>query len=765
LSGAYRPPGPSFGHIFAQPNRFTPTFGGFDIRSIAITFQAVAASGNSFIFRALTFQRHLLTACGTAIVVLALLVPTFAVTRVDLDQDWQFRTDPASQGERDGWQSHVPTQTTSVSVPHTWNLGKHDGYVGKAWYFRSFGMPVDVHDLHVELHFGATFYRSRVWLNGVEIGTHEGGYTAYSFDITPHLQRENFLAVEVDNQISAETIPGLAMRGAPDAWYDWWDCGGIVRDVWLTLDGPIQVHRQQLRPEIQGDQAVVHDRVFLLNALPQKTEVSLSVTAIDADNRRVATTQSKVLLSPGISAHAVLVSVPHPSLWGLDHPSIYRMQVQLKNEKGSLLDQQSETFGVRKIEIRNDHLLINGERVRLTGIARHEDSVWEGLAETEGTMRRDYDDMKSLDVTLTRPVHYPQNPFILDYADRHGILLIPEIPVWQFSEAQLKDPKVIALAKQQIREMIEESGNHPSIFGWSVCNESDMSTPGGIAYFREMRDFIRKLDPDRFVSYADDHLPKLERAEDSAANDADFVMMNQYFGSWHGPREALGPALDKVHGLFPNKMIIISEFGFAGLFAKKPEDADPMRVEIIEEQMPELAKRDWIAGAILWCYQDYRSRRNLRPGQQESIVEHGLVDAYRQRKPSYYVWKDLNAPATMNVHFNTGQDNSFSFTITVSPNSITQLPSYPLHGYSLNWELCRDDGTLAAHGSKQLGDTASEETISGAYSGDTRGHLTLHLELLRPSGFVAAEREVNWGAPEGTQNSRLTGPHASAPVN
>jgi beta-galactosidase/beta-glucuronidase len=105
------------------------------------------------------------------------------------------------------------------------------------------------------------------------------------------------------------------------------------------------------------------------------------------------------------------------------------MVMQITDTHGNVLDEKSDTFGIRTIEIRDRHLLINGERVRLTGIARHEESVWEGLAETRGTMRYNYDDMKSLQVTLTRPVHYPQNPFILDYADRHGILLIPEIPV------------------------------------------------------------------------------------------------------------------------------------------------------------------------------------------------------------------------------------------------------------------------------------------------------------------------------------------------
>jgi beta-glucuronidase len=123
-----------------------------------------------------------------------------------------------------------------------------------------------------------------------------------------------------------------------------------------------------------------------------------------------------------------------------------------------VLDRHSETFGVRKIEIRDRHLLVNGELMRLTGLARHEESLWEGLAETPGTMRHDYDDMKSLQVTLTRPVHYPQNPFILDYADRHGILLIPEIPLWQFSESHLSDPRVIALATFRRKNGLSDVG-------------------------------------------------------------------------------------------------------------------------------------------------------------------------------------------------------------------------------------------------------------------------------------------------------------------
>jgi beta-glucuronidase len=294
--------------------------------------------------------------------------------------------------------------------------------------------------------------------------------------------------------------------------------------------------------------------------------------------------------------------------------------------------------------------------------------------------------------------------------------------------------------------MIEQTGNHPSIFAWSVCNESDTSTPGGIAYFRAMRDFIRELDPERFVSYADDNLTKLQRAEDSAANDADFVMMNQYFGSWHGPASALPASLDKVDRLFPHKMVIISEFGLPGIFGKDAEDADRMRVKIIEDQMPELARRDWIAGAIFWCYQDYKSRRNLRPGLEEGYVDHGLVDEYRQRRPSYYVWKEMNIPASLEGRFEGPTDSApMTFTARVQGKTMERLPSYPLRDYRLEWDVRDDNNKIIASGAQPLPDLTKTQTVVGHLQPLAQtGALRLHLTLLNPIGLIASENNVDW---------------------
>jgi hypothetical protein len=293
-----------------------------------------------------------------------------------------------------------------------------------------------------------------------------------------------------------------------------------------------------------------------------------------------------------------------------------------------------------------------------------------------------------------------------------------------------------------MRELIEQYGNHPSVFAWSVFNESAAGSPGGIRFFRTMREFIKSIDPQRPVTMADDNLPKLTRAQDSAANDADFLMMNQYFGAWHGPREALGPALDKVDRLFPGKMVIISELGFPGIFAKNPTEADAMRVSILREQLPLLAQRDWIAGAILWCYQDYKSRRYFWPGQEQAYLEHGIVDPDRQRKPSYFAWRELNEPAHLEIAWSPGREGApAGFAVELTPKAATELPYLPLRGYRLTWQLVGAENRAFDSGDAAVNDATVSITRPVA-ARKPQEPLRLLVKLLRPDGTLAMERAL-----------------------
>jgi len=671
-----------------------------------------------------------------------------AGTRVDLNGPWQFRVDETASGAALGWAKAVPEGVETVGVPHTWGVGPHAEHEGLAWYWRTITVAPALRGRRLELHFGATFYKARVFVNGTLVGEHEGGHTAWLADATKALGAGGLVAVEIDNRPGLATIPGWAMKleGTGNVWYDWWHYGGIVRDVALVAQAAGAIRRQEIRSSLAGGAATVTNRVFV-ERFASAGRLSVDALVLDPAGRVVARAGHPVA-GAAAAVVALELRVPEPQLWHFDQPSLYRMVSELKDEAGAVLDRREEPFGIRSVLLRERGLWLNGERVRLTGITRHEESTQEGLAETRGSIRYDWDDMKALNVVLTRPVHYPQHPDVLDYADRNGVLLAPEIPMWQFSEAQMKDPKVLALARRMMQEMIEQAGNHPSVFAWSVCNESAASTPGGKAYVKAMVEHVKALDPGRYVSYADDGLGSLDDPSQNANQYTDFVMMNQYFGSWTGPAEGLAPALERVGKMFPDKMVVISEFGLNGPFAPDSRQADALRVGIMESQLAEFARHDFIGGAIFWCYQDYKSHRNLWPGETTGFVEMGVVDENRQRRPSYDAWRKGTSPARLEIVWTrAGGDRPSGFRATVTRRAPTELPSYDLRGYRLEWDARGNDGALLASGAQPLPVIGAPASVEGSWPATTAREVRLALRLVRPTGFVAAERSEHWWEP------------------
>jgi beta-glucuronidase len=214
--------------------------------------------------------------------------------------------------------------------------------------------------------------------------------------------------------------------------------------------------------------------------------------------------------------------------------------------------------------------------------------------------------------------------------------------------------------------------------------------------------------------------------------------------------------------------------GFAGIFAHNALEADQARIRTLQEQLPVLAARDWIAGAILWCYQDYKSPRNLWPGETEGYVEHGLVDEARQRKPSYNVWKELNSPARLAAHWvGPVEQLPGGFALVVTPNTERDLPSYPLHDYRLTWSIVDAKGKPVVNGDRQLTELTEPVTVTGslpataspaptdrtAAAGSPDGlampaqpdgsapTYRLTVTLLSPAGLAAASEMLEWPRP------------------
>ena len=247
----------------------------------------------------------------------------------------------------------MPSGTETVRVPHTWNIGRYDDYEGMAWYFRTFALPPSVASQHVELHFEATFYKSRVWLNGHAIGEHEGGYTPYWFDISSFLQPgDNFLAVELDNRPTAESIPGLALKlQGPNFWYDWWHYGGLVRDVWLTIHSTGLIRCQRITTLLEPDATETTSKVLVENVAPSFRLFGVAATIYSPQGDVVARVKPvSVRAAASAFVFAELnATIPKPQLTDLNHPVLYRMELEHRDASGrAIIQPQRASPATRK---------------------------------------------------------------------------------------------------------------------------------------------------------------------------------------------------------------------------------------------------------------------------------------------------------------------------------------------------------------------------------------------------------------------------------
>jgi hypothetical protein len=407
------------------------------------------------------------------------------------------------------------------------------------------------------------------------------------------------------------------------------------------------------------------------------------------------------------------------------------------------------------VELKDSRFYLNGEPVRLVGLTRHADSPWHGLAESMTLMAQDYDDLKALNMVFSRPVHYPQHEFILDYCDRLGILLIPEVPAWQLTEHQMQSEQMRELEKQQLREMIHAAFNHPSVWAWSVGNEYDSSTEGGHEFTRDMIAYVKGLDPTRPVGFASNRLDRQPALD--ATQFADFVMMNQYFGTWVGPKKGLSQALDHIHAAWPDKAVVISEFGFEPHWNARwgppsstldpseyyviPEDmpaysveADDQRRLVIDEQMEVFRSKPFVAAAVFWTYQDYRTR---------SDFVMGVVDSERKRRGSWYVLREQFAPVRIeSVIFAPSPGGGQSAEVTVRSRGPDDMPSYTLRGYHLRWAVTSPGGEESfAEGELALPTLESGTEWTAPVEWKEPGtEYELIVRVIRPTGFPVIER-------------------------
>ena len=659
------------------------------------------------------------------------------ITR-SLEGQWQFRLDPKSEGESQGW--HLPSASSdgwsTITVPHTWQVSEDSaGYLGVAWYRHTFEAPQSWSGKVIRLEFKAVFHSASVWANGQQIGSHlRKGYTSVAFDISAAVVpgRANTITVKVDNSFDQDMLP----RGNS---YDWTPDGGIIRPVSLLITPKTFIERVDVdaQPDLDASRASLAIRVAVRNSGPSARRIGIAYEIFEDGTDRVVLRVERAAtasLEPGASEEVSLPPgvLPNPRLWHFDHPHMYRLVVTIEAE-GESLHSYSTAFGVRKIEVRDGGFYFNGERVWLMGVERMAGSNPEyGMAEPAAWILHDHNDLKELNCVFTR-VHWQQDERVLEYCDRQGILLQEEVPTWgsQTFTGMGDQPSagIMENGLEQLREMIQRDRNHPCIFSWGLCNEINGQNPAAYQFAKRMYEEAKKLDPNRLRAYASNSLH--ETPEKDVAGLMDFIEWNEYYKSWYkGGVEDMKRNLEGIHRAFPDKPIVISEYGYCACTADRPEN-DLIRMRILREHDDSFRQYPFVGGAIFFCYNDYRTHMGDKGIGVLKQRVHGVVDLYGARKVSFEALRQQASPVrSLSL---AAEGNSLTATVEARRT----LPAYTLEGYALRWIVyVRGDLPMEQHETPlpRLGPGQSA-TVALTFRQENPTHV--RVEVIRPTGFSA----------------------------
>jgi beta-galactosidase len=658
--------------------------------------------------------------------------------RVSLNGLWQFRIDADKVGQTDAW--YKPAQTSDswhmVTVPHTWQIAQDSPeHFGIAWYRRRFEVPPEWSDRIIRVEFEAVFHSATVWVNGNEVGKHlRKGYTAFDLDITRflHPDLDNVLAVMVNSDFDSQMLPRSHSS-------DWTHDGGIYRPVSLLISPRVYIERVDVDavPDLANGMAKLDVSVVIRNATDNNFKGELRVHAAEESTGLSVLQEGKTAPVSVASGKSVTAALPtsqivNPKLWSFDAPDLYSLYVVLTSEEIS--HEATTSFGIRSIEVKDGAFWLNGERVRLMGVERMAGSNPNyGMAEPTSWIDHDHDDLKNLNCVFTR-VHWPQDKRVLDYCDRHGIFMQTEVPTWgpdTFKDMKDEpDPEIMQNGLEQLQEMIARDRNHPCIFSWGLCNEINGQNPPAYKFAKRMYEEAKRLDPRRLRSYASNSLQR--HPENDVTKVMDFIEWNEYYESWYpGSPDDLRRNLEEIHQAFPDKPIVISEYGYCACTPDRPE-GDNRRIQVLRDHTSVCREANHVGGLIFFCYNDYRTHIGDKGTGVMKQRIHGVVDLLGDRKPSYAVLREESSPIeSLDC---SGSPNSF----TLKVRSRDSVPGYRLTGYKLRGILygfaripleCRETPLPALSPGQSISVPLRFEQKDGA----TR----VEFDVMRPTGFSA----------------------------
>lgn len=549
----------------------------------------------------------------------------------NINQEWKFSKDDLN------FENVSKGSFENVNLPHTWNAldGQNGGtpyYRGKCWYTKKLKFQEDEKTKEIFVEFKGANHVSEVWINGQYLGEHKGGFSTFRYSITEHLKFDDSdeLVVSVDNGKS-EVYPQNA---------DFTFSGGLYRDVNIVAVNKEHISLDILgskgvfvTPKVVGDNSDVRVDVFATKS--SKTKIVARI--LDFDNNIIDESSS-------LDEHGVLnLKIENVIKWfAVDNPYLYTCEVELVDSENNVLDSVAVDFGVREFSVDAEKgFILNGEEYNLHGVSRHQCRENMGWAITEKEHEEDIALIDEVGANTIRLAHYQHDQYFYDLCDRVGMVVWAEIP---FISVYMPSEEAYENTMSQMKELVVENYNHPSICFWGISNEISI---GGESEelqknLEDLNALCKKLDPSRLTTIAHMSLLKPESKQNTIT---DTIAFNHYFGWYVGDVEENATWFDEYHKNMPNSPLCISEYGCEAIL--KWHTDNPKRKDYTEEyqayyheKMLEIFEtRKYLWATYVWNMFDFAAD-NRDEGGCKGRNNKGLVTFDRRtKKDSFFIYK------------------------------------------------------------------------------------------------------------------------------
>ena len=542
---------------------------------------------------------------------------------------------------------------SEVEIPHTWNakdmqVQAKSFYEGAAYYKKQYFFPAELKDKRVFLRFEGVGSCAEVFVNGMLATSHKGGYSAFACEISPLLKagEENEIIVKADNKSRPDVIPvNHNLFGV---------YGGIYRPVWLVVTEPCNISVTDCaspgvyvtQKNVSKKQADVKVKVKLDNGTLQPVPVTLQNTIYDQEGKQVAThSQSFELSAQGEQAYESSFTIKKPTLWqGRENPYLYKVVSRLIKD-GQVIDEMVQPLGLRKYEIvAGKGFYLNGEKYPMYGVTRHQD--WWGLGSALKNENHDFDLATIMDVgaTTVRFAHYQQSDYLYSRCDSLGLIIWAEIPFVNRVTGQEAEN-----CRNQLREMIRQSFNHPSIYVWGLHNEVYQPHQYTKELTQSLHDLAKTEDPDRYTVSVNGY----GHMEHPVNLVADIQGMNRYFGWYEKKIQDIKPWVENLEKEYPHQKLMLTEYGADANLNHQTEylgDAlnwtkefypETFATKTHEYQWSVIAAHPYIIASYLWNTFDFCAPMWVRGGVPARNMK-GLVTFDRKIKKDSYFWYKAN---------------------------------------------------------------------------------------------------------------------------